>query len=248
MKKSDISHLLQLVSIDDLTNLIPVKKKLDALRKKRKDLDRKLAGVDKQIQAIESSLGKTISLRPGKTDSGKGKTRIDQPSLASVTLEIMKEKKGPLTVNDIHDALLNEKKYQTQAKNFKGNLRVLLYKNDKGLFRKVGPGEFGLKASTEKIEAPAKKKAPASKAIIKKKSVQKTAPKIIVQPSLPSLIVEILKEKKKPLSLYEIVGSLLNEKKYQSSSGNFDELVRKRLYANPSGFWMKMGPGKFGLK
>jgi ABC-type branched-subunit amino acid transport system ATPase component len=56
--------------------------------------------------------------------------------------EILREKKRPLGVNDICDALLQEKKYKTKAKNFKANVRILLYKNEKGLFKKAGPGRF----------------------------------------------------------------------------------------------------------
>ena len=64
--------------------------------------------------------------------------------------EILKEKKKPLGVNDICDALLKEKKYKTKAKNFKANVRILLYKNEKGLFRKSGPGRFRLAAIKKK--------------------------------------------------------------------------------------------------
>ena len=40
------------------------------------------------------------------------------------------------------EVLLKEKGYKTKAKNFKSQVRILLYKNEKGLFKKTGPGKF----------------------------------------------------------------------------------------------------------
>ena len=76
-------------------------------------------------------------------------------------VELLKEKKKPMKINEICEAVLKEKKYKTQAKNFKANVRILLYKNEKGLFKKVKTGLFGLAA--------AKKKATGKKTAAKKK-------------------------------------------------------------------------------
>jgi uncharacterized Zn finger protein len=73
-----------------------------------------------------------------------------QPPLSSAIVEILKTKKKPLKVNEIHDALLNEKKHKTKAKDFKAVVRIVLYKNEKGLFERVGPGAFVLAKTKSK--------------------------------------------------------------------------------------------------
>jgi hypothetical protein len=88
----------------------------------------------------------------GRPRRAAKKERIVQPSLSSLVVQILKEKKKPQKVNDITEALLSEKKYKTQAKNFKANVRILLYKNDKKLFKKVGPGQYGLATKTKRAE------------------------------------------------------------------------------------------------
>jgi len=65
-------------------------------------------------------------------------------------VEVLGEKKKPMKVTDLCDTVLKEKKYKTRAKNFKSQLRILLYKNDKKLYKKVGPGLFTLSASAAK--------------------------------------------------------------------------------------------------
>jgi hypothetical protein len=70
----------------------------------------------------------------------------------------MKEKKRPLKINDICDALLEEKNYRTRAKDFKAQVRVMMYRNDKGLFSKPKPGLFKL-AADAKPKKKTKKKA-----------------------------------------------------------------------------------------
>ena len=276
MKKNTLANMLESVSLKDLKSMIPFKVKLDTLQKNKKDLEKSLETVNQEIESLIGSTGKTARRRTGRPKGiAKKKTvkrtrkRIVRPSLSSVMVELLKEKKKPLKVNEIHDAVLKEKKYITQAKNFKAQVRILLYKNDKGLFKKIKPGVFGLTAekkpsTKKKAQVPAektvkstKKKAPApkkksvkkaakKKPVQKKKAVPQKAAQKIVQPPLSLLITDILKEKRKTLSRQEIVGALLKEKKYKSTSKNFSELIRKLLYKNPRGLWKKAGEGKFG--
>ena len=168
MKKTNLANLLETVSLQDLQKMVLTKGKLDSLEKKKTDLEKSLAAVNKQIDSLQGSLGKTGARGPGrpkgkptKKKVKRTRKRIAQPSLSSVIVEILKEKKKPLKVNEIHDAVLKEKGYKTKAKNFKANLRIMLYTNKKGLFKKVKPGLFGLAA--EKKKATVKKKTVAKK-------------------------------------------------------------------------------------
>ncbi len=159
MAKKELLALLQSASVKDLKELLVLKKELDALEKKEKALLKQFTSVSKDIGSIQTAFGKPSrrkkpaarvkkTTRKGTRKSAKKKAV--QPPLSSLIVEILKEKKKPLGVNDICDALLKEKKYKTKAKNFKSNVRILLYKNEKGLFKKAGPGRFRLAAAKKK--------------------------------------------------------------------------------------------------
>jgi hypothetical protein len=159
MAKKELLALLQSASVKDLKELLVLKKELDALEKKEKALLKQFTSVSKDIGSIQTAFGKPSrrkkpaarvkkTTRKGTRKSAKKKAV--QPPLSSLIVEILKEKKKPLGVNDICDALLKEKKYKTKAKNFKANVRILLYKNEKGLFKKAGPGRFRLAAAKKK--------------------------------------------------------------------------------------------------
>jgi len=158
MAKKELLTLLQSASVKDLKELLVLKKELDALEKKEKALLKQFTSVSKDIGSIQTAFGKPSRRTPAagvKKTTRKGarksvKKKTVQPSLSSLIAEILKEKKKPLGVNDICDALLKEKKYKTKAKNFKANVRILLYKNDKGLFKKAGPGKFKLAAAKKR--------------------------------------------------------------------------------------------------
>ena len=171
MAKKELLTLLQSASVKDLKELLALKKELDELERKQKALLKQFTSVSKDLGSIQTTFGKSKrkkpaarvkkatkkpARKPAKKKTKKRakrratKKRVVQPSLSSLIVEILKEKKRPLGVNDICDALLKEKKYKTKAKNFKGNVRILLYKNEKGLFKKAGPGRFRLAAAGKK--------------------------------------------------------------------------------------------------
>jgi hypothetical protein len=168
MAKKELLSLLQSASVKDLKELLVLKKELDELEKKQKALLKQFTSVSKDIGSIQTTFGKSKRKKPAtrvkkatkkaarkparkktkkRAKKRATKKRVVQPSLSSLIVEILKEKKKPLGVNDICDALLKEKKYKTKAKNFKANVRILLYKNEKGLFKKAGPGRFRLAAA-----------------------------------------------------------------------------------------------------
>ena len=171
MAKKELLTLLQSASVKDLKELLALKKELDELEKKQKALLKQFTSVSKDLGSIQTTFGKSkrkkpatrrkkaakkAARKPAKKKTKKRakrratKKRVVQPSLSSLIVEILKEKKRPLGVNDICDALLKEKKYKTKAKNFKANVRILLYKNEKGLFKKAGPGRFRLAAAKKR--------------------------------------------------------------------------------------------------
>lgn len=150
MNKGELVALLEAVTVEELKSAIPVKEKIERLEKRRKSLEKELASVVKQIESLGMSKGVTSPGRPKKKTGGKARRkRVAQASLSSLIVEILKEKKRPLKINDICDALLKEKSYQTRAKDFKAQVRVMMYRNDKGLFNKPKPGLFKLAADAQ---------------------------------------------------------------------------------------------------
>ena len=145
--------LLERLSAAELKKLATLKGSLEVLEKEKNTLERNLQEVDKQLQSLEGSLRKPAARRKVVRQRGisrKLRKRIRQPSLSSVVVEVFKEKNKLLKVNDLVKSVLEEKKYKTQSKNFKGQLRTLLYKNEKGLFKKTGPGLFTLAGASPK--------------------------------------------------------------------------------------------------
>jgi len=190
MGQSHLLKMLKSTSLCDLKSMIIAKEKLEKLLEKKSSLEKDLSSVDQQIASIEQSLGASTSkTRAAKKTSATTtkkpaarRRKTSQPSIQSLIIQVLQEKKGPVSVNEIADSLLNDKGYKTSSANFKNQLRVLLYRNDKRLFKKVGSGQFALaeeKAPASQIvegkKAVAKKKASTKKkaAADKKKSVRK---------------------------------------------------------------------------
>ena len=177
MKKKELATLLESVSVEDLKSLVSQKEKFTPLEKKRKELEKQLASVNREIRSLQDSLGKIAGRGPGRPKGTtkkkmvrKTRKRIRQPSLSSLIVEILKEKKRSLGVNELCDVLLTQKGYKTRAKNFKSQVRILLYKNEKGLFRKTGPGKFALAAERKQT---VKKKRRAKRKVVAKKKTSK---------------------------------------------------------------------------
>ena len=148
MKKQDLDTLIASVSSKELQDLITIKEKMELLEDKKQALDKRLKKVLDDIEKVRRSID-SIPAKPRKVSSRKKvksskRKKVLQPSLPSLMIEILKENKKPQKINEICDILLTEKKYRTKAKNFKNQIRVILYKNEKGYFKKAGPGLFAL--------------------------------------------------------------------------------------------------------
>ena len=182
MKKQELITLLRSVTAQDLRKAVVLKEKMDKLEAKREALQRELGGVMDALAAIRGQ----VEQRAGGAAAGRPRAatrtrRGARPSLSALIVEILQEKKRGLKINEICDALLEEKHYKTRAKNFKGQIRVLLYRNEKGLFKKAGPGLFELsgKAQAAPETAKATTGRATRKAVVRKKkrTVKKRSPK-----------------------------------------------------------------------
>jgi len=178
MKKGELVALLEAVTVEELKNAIPVKEKIERLEKRRQSLEKELASVVGQIESLGMPKAVTSPGRPKKGVRKTRRRRVAQPSLSSLIVEILKEKKRPLKINDICDALLKEKNYQTRAKDFKAQVRVMMYRNDKGLFGKPKPGLFKLAADAQPKKKTKKKTTKKAKKKATKKATKRATKKV----------------------------------------------------------------------
>ena len=130
----------------ELTGLFSLKDDIKKILETQKRIDKKIEKLDGKI----SKLGKGVSGKKVTRVSTRKKKRITQPPLDSVIVDVMKKSKKPLTVNQLEEIIKKEKRFVSNSKNFKNNIRVVLYKNDKKSFRKVAPGKFALKGNAGK--------------------------------------------------------------------------------------------------
>jgi DNA-binding transcriptional MerR regulator len=152
VKRKDLASLMESLSVADLKHLLEVKGKLEALTQKKKELEKNLAEVERRIAALlGSAKGLPAAAVQGAARKGEPgvRRRIAQPSLASVIADVLREHRKPMKVNDIAAAVVEKKKYRTRARDFKSQIRILLYKNEKKWFKKVAPGLFTIAAQQQ---------------------------------------------------------------------------------------------------
>lgn len=152
MKPKDFAALIESVSVADLKQLLEVKGKLEELTRKKQELEKSLGDVNRRIATLIGSVkGLRATAAQGafrKRPVGRRRRR-GQPSLAALIAEVLKENRRPMKVNDIATAILEKKKYLTRARDFKSQIRILLYKNEKKWFKKVAPGLFTVAAQQQ---------------------------------------------------------------------------------------------------
>ncbi len=150
MSVQGMAALLSGATAEGLKELVQLKGRLDELMKRKKALEKGLAEIDREIRGVEQAVIRVARrevpaavLRGlGGIGSRRRRRRRAQPSLYSVIAEVLREKGRPMNVAEIAAAVREEKGYRSRARDFKGQVRILLYKNEKGLFKKIGSGLF----------------------------------------------------------------------------------------------------------
>ena len=154
MVNADLPALLESMSLQELKSLIAAREHYDRLLRKKTALEKNLDQVNRDIENLLDPLRRIVRVRTPV--SGGSRRRIAQLSIEKLIIEMIREKERPMTVNEIAHTLLHEKQYRTTSGNFKNQLRVLLYRNRKGLFRKIDAGTFDL---AEGVSVPGARKA-----------------------------------------------------------------------------------------
>lgn len=285
MAQSDLLKVVRSTSLTDLRSMIVAREKLDKLLDRKSALHKDLSSVEQEIEAVERSLGQPAPKTPTarKAPPGRKKKRAAARgrktahlSIPSLIVETLREKNRPVSIAELADTLLNEKKYKTTSGNFKHQLRVILYANRKGWFKKLGSGTFALadagvsahdRPAPETKTAAAGKKATPKKATPKKATPKQATPvkpttakkapakakaaptgkKKTAQPPIKPLVVDVLAKKKRAMTIQEISDAILHERKFQTDAKNFRGNVALVLYGDKKGLFRKLEAGKFAL-
>lgn len=159
----------------DLKNLLALPKTLNKILFNLTVITKKIEKLEQKVEKTQKGLSKRMAIAERATLKKKaGRPRKAQTPLADVIVQVMQKNKGPVSINDLADAIIKGKLFVSKSKNFKNNLRVVLYKNEKGLFKKVSKGKFELAGEKKKpVERKAAKKKPAKK--VAKTKVKKSA-------------------------------------------------------------------------
>ena len=177
----------------ELRDLFDLKKTVDSIKAHQSTIEDQLKRLERHLLGTPKGASKAVTkgtekktapkakapvpaAKP-KRGSGAGKGRL---SLPEVVVQVMRDKKAPLSVDELADIILKGKLYISASKNFKNNLRVILYRNKKEIFKRVSAGMFQLTEGTAKSKPAAKKAvapAKAGKAKTAKPAKKKTAAK-----------------------------------------------------------------------
>jgi len=133
--RAPISQILKVANVDQLKRLVEVKQQMDDLEEQRTDLAKRLAEIDNAIQRLGKD--EKILVVSHKDKSGE--------TLSDVVENVLKNTDRPLHISEIADTILVEKRYKTRSKNLRGQLGVMLYRDHKNRFKKVGRGLFTIK-------------------------------------------------------------------------------------------------------
>ena len=181
MPKQYLKEILQKVSLKDLHDFVEIKETIDKLEHRKAALERELREINDDLGKIFEKLPNLgIELPPKKRrgrrtraeamDRQEPPKRPKQTPLAELVKTVIQENGEPMAVDEIVHVLLNERRYRTKSTNFISNLRVLLYHNKKGYFRRVSPGVFDLVVAEEAEEETVGDNEPAPRPILRKAS------------------------------------------------------------------------------
>lgn len=166
----------------ELKDLFNLKKSVDKILSYQQTIDKRLTSLERNIEKLHNApSGDPAPTR--KAGKKRARRRKTQRPLTDVIIQVMQKNKGPISVNELAESILKGKLFTSSAKNFKNNLRVILYRNKKDLFNLASRGMFELAEAssgkkpaiekTRKTKASAKAKRPASKKSAKKKVAAK---------------------------------------------------------------------------
>jgi DNA-binding transcriptional MerR regulator len=236
---------------EEMTRLEDRRAKVDA---ELAEIDARLAelrrsvGVAKKSKAPRKTAAKRRAAPKAKAKPATG----GRTTVAGVVAEVIRNKGRAMSFQEIRATVVDGGLIKTKSKNFDNVLRRTLSTAKE--IKRVARGVYGVKGATalppaaEKAKPAAKKAKPSAKKVAKKKvakkktakkAVKKTAKKAVKKavakkagrkaPTVESVVVDLLKKAKGPLSFQELLSLITTGKLVKSKSKNFANVLRRTL-------------------
>jgi hypothetical protein len=196
--------------------------RLTDLARHREELQAQLRQVEADIQAVTQGQTPRPAATTGTSSDAKPATTIS-PKLADALVEVAREAKRPWTAKELAEQLVL-RKFPTTSSNITNLVQARLTDLVKrGVFRRAEgqPGVVLAKTGDEK-KSPTPKAHSNGKAEPAKKTAQPGPRK--GQPSLRSLLTELLQKARKPVPARDLAEQVLATG-YQTKSTNFTDVV-----------------------
>ena len=134
----------------EIKSLLEIPETLKKIQKQQQEIEKKLDKLMKMASSDKKGDKKFFlkkgTDKPSRKDSKRSSRTpsTHRSSNQDLIASVLKGKRKPLSINEIHDIIIQNNLYKGKAKDLKRIISVTLYQNKKGVFRRVGPGKFKL--------------------------------------------------------------------------------------------------------
>jgi hypothetical protein len=156
-------------SLEELQGLVQAKRQTERLTTQRDNLEKQLGAVTREIEKLHEQVhaGKweRMSLPAGRTKSPKAKAQtstrrspgrppnkkrpkrvVNQQSLLGEVQDILRRRKRAMTLTEIRDVIVKEKKYKSRARDLVRSLNSTCYGvKGREVLDRAAPGRFVLR-------------------------------------------------------------------------------------------------------
>ncbi|MBD3221791.1 hypothetical protein GF314_11175 [bacterium] len=140
---AELNRLVSELSRAEIEKLLAAKDEVEALQTRRRELEKEIAGIDKQIAKLvgRSTAGRA---RGGKTARRTGTRRKAgaKASLEDVVVQVLTERGEPMAFKEILETITSQKLFRSRSKSFDNVLRRTISTSDK--IKRVSRGVYGL--------------------------------------------------------------------------------------------------------
>jgi hypothetical protein len=140
---AELNRLVSELSRAEIEKLLAVKDEIETLKARRGELEKEIAGIDRQIAKL---IGRSS---PGRARAGKGTRRTGtrrksgaKTSLAGVVIQVLTERGEAMAFKEILETITSQKLFRSRSKSFDNVLRRTISTSDK--IKRVSRGVYGL--------------------------------------------------------------------------------------------------------
>ena len=139
----------------ELKDLFSIPQTLKKIEKRQEEIEKMLAVLIDRTSSSElkprkkgpgapKKKGVPRKRKKGVVRAKRKAARSGKKSVIELIASVLKGKKKPLSIAEIHDAIVSQKIYTGKSQDLKKLISVSLYRNPKNIFERKGPGKFKL--------------------------------------------------------------------------------------------------------